>query len=335
MYGLSYKLNISFEQGLSQLNHLEAWRLITAIPTLSLGDKFSSPIRPDNDPGCYLRLWNGIMFLTDWAFPEYNKFTAVHALAHINRSSLLEALELLLSHQKYGSMLEIGSQCILGGKRIVRSSMSSLHFETFLSGNTPTLRKEDLEFWSKRGITKEDLADERQPVFSVHHYQINQRIYYPETYPCFAYHFKDSSSTKLYCPNNDHEHRFPASSTTAEDVWSWNQNIQSDICVVTKSFKDGIELAKITALPVFAFQNEGVIPSRIQDINQRYPRKLVIYDNDSAGVNAAHKVSSKLDSATVMFYPEMLGKDTDDLVVAGHSRFILDAVNKHRYAATA
>lgn len=42
--------------------------------------KFCNPFRIDRKPNCYLSEHNGLLFLTDWARPEYNNTTYRRAI---------------------------------------------------------------------------------------------------------------------------------------------------------------------------------------------------------------------------------------------------------------
>jgi hypothetical protein len=303
---------------LLEANQLEIWQMILGQP-VGIGEFISSPFRGDNTPRCYLRRYNNLVLFTDWAFPEYNKYTIVHAVAHFKGIAYKEAKSLIAGLVKYNiPILNVRGNIIRTHHKVsFTQDRKQLSFEPFFNNGQIAYTTEDVKYWAKRSITLDELRDAEQPCISIHRYWLNGFPVHPQSYPCYALAVRNSSNYKIYCPNNQKDRRFPVSSTTKEDVWSWISD--STTAVLTKSYKDGLLAHKLSKLDTYAFQNEGVIPSDLSFL-EKYTRTILVYDNDEAGYNAATKLKDKLPGTVkLLFYPRELGKDTDDLVVNGHS----------------
>lgn len=328
MYGTVYNENLPYRQAVRLIDQLEAWRQLLSLPALEPGDFFTNPLRADSYPSCYLRRHRDTYLLTDFSFPEYNKYTVFHTLAHLKGIKLRASANILLQQQRNnfkGFHINIG-KIITGGRKILTEGGADLRFETFLDVHgKPTFRRIDKSFWKKRNIEPQDLIS--PPTYSVHHYFLNNREIYPDTYPCFAYYFPEDGSTKLYCPNNPKKKRFPASTTSTNHIWKWESTTgNTDFCIITKSYKDGIGLYKAlgTRVTIYALQNEGCSLSETfrNTICNRFGLILILFDNDFPGVSNSYKLSSTISCSESIFYPIHLGKDTDDLIVAGHTNFV-------------
>ncbi len=65
-----------------KVNQLDVWRDIVGY--IRVGELITNPFRFDKHPSCYLRDWNGVILFTDFAYPEYNKYTCVHAISKLH-----------------------------------------------------------------------------------------------------------------------------------------------------------------------------------------------------------------------------------------------------------
>jgi len=320
-------ITLSTNELYNRINHLQAWQSILG-KAIRIGETFTNPLRTDKTPGAYLREYDNVVFLSDHARPEFNKYTCVHALMELQRlSSWYAAVRMIYDHQQFGEPLQIKQQDIkTGAIKHFNSTRVEIIIAPFLHNDQPSFTIADGQYWSRRGVTKEQLQNSHQPVFSVHHYFINGIKLYPKTYPCFAYTFP-SGHIKLYCPNSPKELRFPASNTDTNDVWKWLKDTTPEVAIVTKSYKDGsiINTFGINA-DIYAFQNEGVIPEIINRL-KNYQAVIIIYDNDDAGISASIKLANALGNASCIYYPITLGKDTDEMVMNNHKHTAIKIIH--------
>lgn len=315
---------------------MDLWQKIL-FHSVSIGQRFTSPVRHDTNGNCYLRNYNGTIFLSDHAFPKYNKYTCIHALADIQGSSYYDALTTAYAHQKYGYPLgELTKRWMVtpGEKRTITSGGADIGFEAFTIDGKYQYTRSDSDYWGPRGIRSKDLLNPRQPCYSIIHYYINGHKVWPKKYPCYALYFPETGHSKIYCPN-DREHKFPASSIDAnKDIWRWTADRPKPRALITKAFKDGQESSMMNInADVFAFQNERVIPKEtVEYIARTYPEVVINYDNDKAGIEGATELQTHIPQANLLFYPQTIGslqvKDTDDLVVNGMVSYAERLINE-------
>lgn len=321
MYGIikNSKANL-----LHQVDQLKIWRMILGVE-VDLHQTITSPFRVDNIPTCYLRQYNGLIFFTDWVFREYNKYTVIHAIAHLNGISYDLAGDMIHDYHYYGRAITVGNViCTSSTRRVNTGNKSAIFYEPFTLHGKPAYTTADVDYWNARDVSYPELLNSKQPCYSVKNIIVNGFISHPKTYPCYALTFETSDHFKLYCPLNSKEERFPISSATHNDYWKWDNN--SSDCIITKSFKDGYLLNKLTGIDTYAFQSENMVPDDVSFLN-KYNNKVILYDNDNAGMRGSSNLKNRLLSnghskVTTVQYPQTMGKDTDDLIVNGYKSFI-------------
>jgi len=294
MYGLEFYRY----SDIKYIDQIAVWQKIIG-RYVKVGDKICNPLRYDKSPKCYLRQWGDIILLTDWARPEFNSFTCVHAYAYLHRLDLDTAI----------------TQIIVGDANVLlpsytetvkpKKEKAKLKFYPFVNNyGEPAFREIDVAYWKKRGFTKEELLNDG--VFSVWKYSVNGFWYYPEQ--CYAYTFP-SGNVKLYQPYSK-VHKW-TSNTGTEDVWrigDWTET-----CVITKAYKDARIIHKLTGYRVYAYMNEGVLPHNTEEITS-HTTKFILYDNDDSGIKATEKVMKEID-VIPLFLPNSLAKDIDEVRV--------------------
>lgn len=302
------------------VNQLEVWSWILN-RRVSLGEKFNSPFRYDAKPGCFLREYNGVILFTDFANMEYNTFTCVHAVAHINHLNLNEAASMIcnkfiLSYDGYFSNANY-----MESKNEKHKSKAQITFKPFTYNSKPTFTDLDAAYWKPRGVTSQDLKD--MYVYSVEYLHINGGYVKPE-YPCYGFYFPESGNVKIYQPNSVKQKWL--STTTINDVWHWLSD--SSTAIITKSFKDGMMLHKLFPdVDIFAFQSEVIIPkTHIEHIDALYEKVIILYDNDSTGIYNSSVLEDMFQRtyAQSVFYPIEYGKDTDEVLLNKGKEFVIN-----------
>lgn len=308
---------------------LEIWNWI--LPSVALGQYFTNPFRPDNHADCYLRLYNNTVFLTDWAYPEYNKYSCVHAIMNDKNIVYADAIKLIdyylfyKDKKNYNRVLQTKISKTNSFKEL-SNDRANIFFTPFINNGIAAWSKKSKEYWKKREITREQLEKDR--VFDVWKFYINNKIIIPKTYPCFAY-ILPSTNIKIYQPFSDKRNKW-FSCTKKEDIWYWTK--KSDTLIITKSYKDGRILFNNTDFDVCAFQNEGVIPNIDTFINL-YSKVIIIYDNDTEGVKKSLTLLNYMLEnypniyTTQYFFPESLGKDADECFINNKEAFKKEICN--------
>jgi hypothetical protein len=283
-------------QDIIHVNQLEVWRIILG-KHINLGDFCNNPFRYDRNPTCYLREFNGVILFTDWARPEFNKFTCFHAYAELNRCTLDEAATAIINNNINLLLPTFSFQ-----HKSKSKSKSTITFQPYVYQSSPAFTKKDAEYWKKRGITKEQLLSDG--VYAVHNYSIDGKQFYPNGL-CYAYTFP-SGNVKIYQPYSKYKW---FSNTAKEDMWKIGNYTEE--CIITKSYKDAREIHNLTGLRTYSFMNELVIPRL--DVWPHY-HNIILYDNDDTGKAGAFRLKEVMDG-DVVFIPEDYGKDIDEVIV--------------------
>lgn len=316
MYGLT-----NYQSIWSQIDQLEVWRDILN-PGISLYQLTTNPFRPDSHPNCYLRDRGGLLLFTDFAYPAYNKFTCIHAVAEIFGCTLDMAAQHVhnIYISKMYSLHQATSrpQTKLSTIRATDNPGRLIHFIPFTQQGKACYTNLDREYWQKRFVSSRQL--EKLNVFSVHHYWIGSQIYYP-THPAYAYYFPTTAHVKIYIPAKK---EFFGTVTTT-DIWKVDRG--SNVCVITKSAKDVLVLENL--LPdydIHAFQSEGVVPDLTP--YRDYDKVIIFYDNDTTGIEKSRNLRLMLTNAVEICIPSHLNsKDSDELVVHHGFNFAQDTVH--------
>jgi len=289
MYGKIYPTE--YHKIFDQIDQLDVWRDILGY--VRVGQLLSNPFRFDNEPGCYLREYNGMLLFTDFAYPEYSKYTCVHAVAHIQNVGLNTAASIILSKYKYGTNINFSIKNVTTSPIIKRkTSTSDIHFDPYTNelGEACFIERDQL-YWSKRYISSNQLK--KHNVYSVKYLYLNNAQLYTVK-PTYSYYFPENGRMKIYSPY-DKEHKW-ISNTTKDDIWIFNIFPLSEYAIITKSLKDLMVLENVTDFDIYAFQNEGVIPSNLI-FTKHYTHVFILYDNDKPGINASKKLKEEVQNS--------------------------------------
>lgn len=299
MYGAHYHFN----EAIRKVDQLYVWSsILNESARVGYKNKYLSPFRPDNNAGCYLRKYNNIIFFTDQAYPQYNKYTCIHAVAELKNIHINDAASMLMNGGfSWDGPSFVKKQPLKEKKKVDIQVLAHDGFS-----------KLGLEYWSKRGFTDiTELQSDQCKLVDVKSCVVNGS-YFDPVYPCFAFVF-ENGNTKIYMPECN-GNRF-ISNTDKSDVWTWTTFPVPETCIVTKSFKDGAILNKMFPdVDIYAFMNEGVIHNpTLESIAALHEKCLIIFDNDKQGRRAAVNMAQYLPNSKLLFYPKYHGKDSDDL----------------------
>lgn len=317
MYNQVYTYN--YYDVFNKLNQLDVWSDILGTH-VSIGQMVTSPFRPDQHPHCIVTEYNGTVFITDFAYPQYNKYTCVHAVALFKNIGLNAAASLICNKMLHGLDVNLSSIYDIRVSNVIKKASKSkeIYFESFLHDGKPTFTEFDKEYWSLRGVRKAQLN--RHNVYSVHHYYIGDSYITPN-HPMYAYYFPETGRKKFYSPFEKKENKW-FGDTTVDDMWKSLNG--SDTYIITKSAKDLMVLENIVLdVDIYAPQNEGCYFDTT--FTQDYPNGgYILYDNDTQGRRAATIQQKRIgDNCKIVFIPEELAKDTDELYVK-HGRTICE-----------
>lgn len=88
-----------------------------------------------------------------------------------------------------------------------------------------------------------------------------------------------------------------------------------DLLIITKSLKDVMTLYSLGYTAVSANSENTIIPQQImKDLNNRFNKILIFYDNDVSGKKGAHLMSETYGASTVEIPMSYKSKDISDFI---------------------
>ena len=310
MYGKIY--SNTYNDALRQVDQLTVWRDILGY--VGIGQLVSNPFRNDSNPGCFLREYNGVIFFMDFAQPEFNSYTCIHAVAHFKQVSLATAASYIIAKYRYGLHVSLTSNNIVQIVKTtnVKNTNKSISYKAYINDEgLPIYIPRDKLYWSIRGVSADQLR--KHHVFSVEYLYIGDDIIHTNK-PTYAYTFPESNHVKIYSPF-DTKHKW-LGTATKDDIWYSNDFPLSEIAIITKSLKDLMVIENIVDYDVYAFQNEGVIPKQLDFIAKHYKKVYVLYDNDTPGIKASNQLKQLYSNFEQIFIPLNSNcKDADEYYI--------------------
>ena len=223
------------------------------------GNRFTSPIRGDNNPDCFL--WEDInkVYMYD---PVTNKNYEVFELAK------------LIYNKEFKDCL-----------KLLKNSTNPTNSKFLkIKENTSSDIKVSYKFTNNGNIYWNNLGLENK--YEIEYYTFNGELFYPYK-TTYAYKYNDKF--KLYCPNSNK--KFFLSNINQTDTIHYTSQSQNakHVLVICKSYKD--QLVCQSLLPIYDYchiQGEGMTP--YWDFLKDYENIILFYDNDEAGIEGSKKM---------------------------------------------
>lgn len=185
----------------------------------------------------------------------------------------------------------------------------------------------DDKYWGQYCLFREDL--QHFNVFPIQSYWFNE-IVQPWAYkwhnPGYAYQVYNKY--KLYFPLSNKKDKW-RTNCTSYDLQGYEQlTYKDDLLIITKSLKDVMVLWKLGYNAV-APQGEGMfIPKEVMiDLQNRFDRIVLFYDNDKAGIEGSNKLATKYSLESIII-PEGSTKDISDYTKEYGLDATIDLMNK-------
>ena len=198
---------------------------------------------------------------------------------------------------------------------------------------------EELEWWSKFGITKKLLK--KYKVFSIQYVFLNGLLKFTSTSnnPIYGYYFgKDKNGIekwKIYFPMRK-EFRF-LNNISKKILQGYHQLPKTgDLLVITKSMKDVIAMYGFGITAVSPNSETLFIEGKkLEEFKQRFKHILVIYDNDRPGLHNMWLIRKKHPELNYFYMPWYLAKDfTDSIKLVGvdnMKEYINEFFNEYKF----
>jgi hypothetical protein len=156
--------------------------------------------------------------------------------------------------------------------------------------------KTDEDYWGQYGIDKDTLKFFNvYPINSFWVNDIQQSFKYTKDCPMYAY--KVYNKFKIYRPFSKNREDKWRNNCGPYDVQGWEQlPWVGELLIITKSLKDVMVLYKMGYAAIAPQSENSTIPKKIIDeLKQRFTRVVILFDNDTAGRDAAIKLAEKHD----------------------------------------
>jgi sulfur relay (sulfurtransferase) DsrC/TusE family protein len=284
-----------------------------------LGSKFdvgkimSSPFRQDLKPsfGIFKDKSNTALLWKDQATGETgNIITFVKKYKNLYRNS--QALKLIWDEVVKGH-LKISER----GKEVVEHYSST---KTIISIKRKNFTDTDDEYWGQYNITRETLN--KFNVVPILHFWINdtmQSLVYSKDCPMYAYRIFDKF--KIYRPLSTFKKDKWRTNCSSIDLQGYEQlPTKGNLLIITKSLKDVMVLYQLGYNSVaLQSENDHLNKDILLDLQKRFKRIVIFFDNDIPGFESAVKLSEKynlqyvnIDSSQLELYQV---KDISDYMV--------------------
>lgn len=151
--------------------------------------------------------------------------------------------------------------------------------------------QKDILYWKQFGISKELCIEYN--IYPISHYWINQYMFSVKLGD-LAYALREGTKFQIYQPYASKEKKW--FSNTGAMVYGYDQLPPfGKLLFITSSKKDILTL-KSLGYPAVAPNNEGTMLPRdkYEDLNNRFDRIVIFFNNDPQGLKAAHLMAEEL-----------------------------------------
>lgn len=275
-----------------------------------------SPFREDRNPGCWFeRDINGVLRFIDFGNPEVISNIKMAVMDCFN------AVQIFYNLPNFYKTLSFIKERLITGKGVTKAKYvkdklkKKKKRKVDIHVETRNFTAKDGRFWSKYGISKQNLIDDK--VFPILKYKLlntkfGDVLIRPER-SSYVYTDFMENRKKIYAPY-DKKKKF-TTNCVADDVGGLRTIAEfGKQLIITKSYKD-YRVLKNEGLEVIWFQNEGMIPNEniLIDLGRRYRELIIFFDNDSTGLLASRKVNVHInrlfkDKARIVHLPIQLEK---------------------------
>jgi RNA recognition motif-containing protein len=281
---------ISKEKLLQYVTEEDIYELVFKFKPVEF-EYITSPLRVDNNPGCWFEVdvTTGKLMFRD--FGDGNK--------------PLDCFDLVQRYFKlpnFYKTLDFVKTALIDGKGVKHDikhvkarpkRILAQKTRVKILVKTRPFNDADRKFWQQYGITKKQLIDDK--VFPISLFKMigtkKGDISIKPRKVTYAYTEFDKDMKKIYQPYQKGKYKF-ATNCDQNAVGGLKKLVPfGRQLVITKSYKD-YRVLKNQGLNSVWFQNEGQIPSLdiVLNLANRFDNVIIFFDNDETGINAAIKV---------------------------------------------
>lgn len=275
----------------------------------TLNHKYNSPLRDDPKPSFQIKVSKtGNLYWKDYGLDKQLGFDAVAFVMHYFQIERKEAVK------------RVWDDIIKSGKPLpvirLSADTSSIKYRHYYG----ELRDWELEYWKSRGIPKK-ILDFYNVKSLTALYKTDKLVWKStEDNPAYIYLYSDNKAFKCYRPLDPNGDKFRGQDN-GEIIEGWDQLPDEwEHLVITKATKDVMTLRRIGVVggsPTSENSFRAILAMK-DELNRRFKRIFIFFDNDAAGIKAA----LFLHEATgweVIILPQDFAKDPSDLVFKDQS----------------
>lgn len=275
---------------------------------------FKSPLRRDNTPTCsFYRDSCGRLIFKDFRGDFYGNF--IEVVKYKYGVSYPKALAIIANDFgiKQNPELKVNKSCI---KEYSNNKLEKSE-ESIIKVKIKDFTEKELDWWRSYGITLNTLK--KFFVFSCEIVFLNDQIYSysSSTSFNFGYFYPSEDNNKqywrIYYPQN--RTRRWISNWPKSLIQGWHMLPKSgELLVITKSMKDSMALYECN-IPAIAPNSETLFLSeaKYDSLAIKFKHKVLLWDNDLAGVSNANKIRKKFSNLIILFIKRKFAKDFSDL----------------------
>lgn len=262
------------------------------------GDKVTSPLRADTNPGCFFNYNSqGKLIFYDYGTEIYSNDKLHIAM------DCFSFIQAYYKFPNYHSTLAYIYKELILGKNIPKLNRVAIPFVTVHKTTVIKIKprnfcKSDKDFWSKYGITRANLIDDS--VYPVDCYQIENTNGKHSITPhdiCYAYTDFNFNRKKIYRPYKKGKYKF-TTNCSSDDIGNLKSlPLSGNELYITKSYKDCRVLRNIGLSSVW-FQSETMYPNQelLTSLCNRFSKVYILFDNDTVGIESGKHLTRVINS---------------------------------------
>jgi hypothetical protein len=334
MYGYNEYVPLNTEEILKRVSQEDIFKIVIKKDIiLDKGALYKAPYRDDNNGDCYFEYFENKLLFVDFGDPD-NLKAANNCFFFIKKCLKLDNIYEVCSYINNYFKLGLGDSSgavkqvnVENSIPVEESFYKNINRNRTITYTPRVFDSKDKKFWSKYGITKQNLIDDK--VIPITLYRAFSKKGEPFIIKPFdelyAYTDFSDNKVKIYRPYSPDKQGKWFTNCNQDDIGCIDfLPLSGDLLVITKSYKD-CRVLRNQGLNCIWFQNEGMIPnsSIIKMLCKRFTRIVVWFDNDQVGLAKGRMVKDYINSmypnkATTLTLPPILllenVKDPSDYV---------------------
>lgn len=290
------------------------------IPTFEkIGRMFFSSDREETQPSCSIsRFPNGHLYFKDFGTTD----RAADIWGYVQRKfccNFPQALEKIAGD--LGLRPPVTLRMNTSTQNIYRHTTHVTQPNTIIRIKKREWKTVDTDYWFGRYFIPRELVE----LYNVHpisdfwinlHHVRAEKVAYSYDY----YYYENTLLRKIYQPLASKERKWFSNINTTVVQGIANIPKTADLLLITKSLKD-VMILKLLGYPAVATNNESSwLPEQVwEKFKTRYKTKVILFDNDAAGIRNAAVFSEQYDLKSIIVPAERDVTDVSDFVMKHRS----------------